>query len=148
MIKKIVSTIFKALYSIIILLNLQFALLVAVVGGILYFTGTLKSEGAKIIFAAVAATSVLYAVIATFAKLFGLNKKKEKKTAKTKENTEERRQPTQTDYSSERIIESAERPKYFRVEQNPNMVMAEYDDRYELFDVTDGTMKKIRTDYK
>ncbi len=37
---------------------------------------------------------------------------------------------------------------YFRVKQNPNYLMAEYTDRYELFVKTDGGLKKVRTDYK
>lgn len=37
---------------------------------------------------------------------------------------------------------------YFKVAQNPNYVMAEYVDRYELFLQTENGLKKIREDYK
>ena len=39
-------------------------------------------------------------------------------------------------------------PKYFRVKQNPNFVMAEYADRFELFKILDGQLVRIRIDYK
>jgi hypothetical protein len=39
-------------------------------------------------------------------------------------------------------------PQYFRVKQNPNYVMAEFPDRYELYRLSGGNMIKVRTDYK
>ena len=37
---------------------------------------------------------------------------------------------------------------YFKVKQNPNYLMAEYTDRYELFLKTENGLKKVRVDYK
>ena len=37
---------------------------------------------------------------------------------------------------------------YFKVKQNPNYLMAEYTDRYELFLKTETGLKKVRVDYK
>lgn len=39
-------------------------------------------------------------------------------------------------------------PKYYAVKQNRNYVMAEYEDRYELFVKCNGGLKRVRTDYK
>lgn len=39
-------------------------------------------------------------------------------------------------------------PKYYAVKQNRNYVMAEYEDRYELFVKYNGGLKRVRTDYK
>jgi len=41
-----------------------------------------------------------------------------------------------------------EKPVYYRVKQNPDYVMAEYSDRYELYKITGGGLTKIRTDFK
>ena len=41
-----------------------------------------------------------------------------------------------------------EKPKYFKVKQNPNYIMAEYMDRYELLVKTESGLKLVRTDYK
>ena len=40
------------------------------------------------------------------------------------------------------------KPLYYRVSQNPKYVMAEYNDRYELFYESENGLKYIRTDYK
>ena len=45
-------------------------------------------------------------------------------------------------------VQAVETPTYYRVKQNSEYVMAEYKDRYELYRIIDGQMKKIRTDYK
>ena len=39
-------------------------------------------------------------------------------------------------------------PKYYNVKQNKNYVMAEYEDRYELYLKTQSGLSKVRTDYK
>jgi hypothetical protein len=40
------------------------------------------------------------------------------------------------------------KPFYYRVSQNPQYIMAEYNDRYELFYEGKNGLKYIRTDYK
>ncbi len=148
-IKKIIKTIFRALYAVISLLNLQFTLFVAVVGLILYLTGVLTgNDVVKVCFIVLIAISLVYALVATLSKLFGLDKR-EKRVRREKVKEEEGEDyypssPTEREYSSE----GAEQPRYFRVKQNPNLIMAEYEDRYELYEVDGKNMKKIRTDYK
>lgn len=46
------------------------------------------------------------------------------------------------------IPSEQEKPKYYRVKQNPNYVMAEYSDKYELYKITNGKLTLIRTDFK
>lgn len=150
-IKKIISIFFKGIYTIISVLNLQFLLFVGVVGGILYLMGVVKeNQTVKILLIVFAGLAVIYAVVVTFMKLFGLNKPRKRRDNKPKRNKIEAEEDTESfsplEVKEEKVKEI--QPKYFRVKQNPNMVMAEYEDRYELFDVTDGDMKKIRTDYK
>lgn len=41
-----------------------------------------------------------------------------------------------------------EQPRYFRVKQNRELIMAEYSDRYELYKISGGTLVKLRTDFK
>ena len=41
-----------------------------------------------------------------------------------------------------------EKPTYYRVKQNPNYVMADYSNRYDLFKISNGKLIFIRTDYK
>ena len=43
---------------------------------------------------------------------------------------------------------SDEKPRYYKLKQNPDYVMAEYSDRYELFLITAKGLEKVRTDYK
>jgi predicted membrane protein len=162
-IKKIVSAFFKALYAIISILNLQFLLLVGALWLILYLTGATKDNlTVKIFLVVFAVLSVIYAVVITFIKLFGLNKKEKKRGAdivrpqsakpqeveNDKNQVEEDLPPPQPYQQESDIRKTEEQPKYFRVKQNSNMIMAEYSDRYELFDLSSGTMKKVRTDYK
>ena len=46
------------------------------------------------------------------------------------------------------IEKQIEKPKYYRVKQNPEYLMAEYADRYELYRITPNGLVKVRTDYK
>ncbi len=151
-IKKIIKIIFRALYAVISLLNLQFTLFVAVVGLLLYLTGVLTNDSAvKIIFIAVLVLSVIYAVSATFCKIFGIGKRGKKRKPRSVIVKDESVQPERVEnYQREMpvIIEKEEQPKYFKVKQNPNLIMAEYQDRYELYEIDGQNLKKIRTDYK
>ena len=53
-------------------------------------------------------------------------------------------QPIMPQY--ENVVE--EKPKFYRVAQNKNYLMAEYSNRVELFLITANGLQKIRTDYK
>ena len=152
--KKVLSSIFKALYTIIKVLNLQIFLLVAVVGGIVFLTGGFSgSEALKLVFYFLAGSSIVYALVVTFKNLFGLGKKKEKdkNTVEEVEPSEEENKPEQN--RQEDLFEGRQRiepsqPKYFRVKDRKDLIMAEYCDRVELYRLENGKMTKIRTDYK
>ncbi len=153
--KKVLSSIFKALYSIIKVLNLQIFLLIVIVGGIVFLTGGFSgSEALKWVFFLLAGLSIAYALIVTFRNLFGLGKKKEKDKnrveVKVEPSAEEKlpEQICQEDLFNGQQIIARSQPKYFRVKDSNDLVMAEYSDRVELYRLENGKMVKIRTDYK
>ncbi len=146
-IKKIISTVCKAFYAVISLLNLQLTLFVAVIGLLLYLTGVLTDDSiAKTVMIVLVALSVIYAIIATVYKIFGLGKKKTTRQKPEKVMVKAESQEQTRVEEPIKIVES--KPRYYKVKQNQDLIMAEYDDRYELFEVVNGRMKKIRTDYK
>lgn len=154
------KTIFSFLYKLLALLNLQPALFVALIGAVLYFTGVMNDYPVVLIlFQVLLVFSAIYAIVATIRKLLGLDKRVKKSKgmqivggAAESENKKEQAVNNQTlsgqtvASMQEVLVDNA--PRYFRVKQNPDYVMAEYADRYELFLITDGGLKKIRTDYK
>ena len=161
--KKFLVGIFKVVYEIIAFFNLQYALLVLLIGLILFFTGVFKnSVTALVIFLIIFGLSVLLAVQLSLGKIFKGSKKPKKQnsivdvslppenTAQKKE-TEEKKEG----FFSEKRFDTAyspyiaeEKPRYFRIKSNPKYVMAEFSDRYELYYEDNGQLKKIRTDYK
>ena len=111
------------------------------------------------------------AVIITVCKLFGLGKDKEDEKEKkkkdksvqivdedTQNSNDESVQVNQQEVNLEIVKKSNAQenvyspkqtyPKYYAVKQNKNYVMAEYQDRYELYLKTPNGLSKIRTDYK
>lgn len=154
MIKRIISTLFKAIYSVISIFNLQLALLVLVVGLVVYLTGAMNNPTVKLIFDGAFILSVVFAILLTIKKLLGIGKSPKKSKGVQVVNTEQtvqQVQPVQPVVATP-IIESQtvvpETPVYYRVKGNDNYVMAEYSDKYELFLITDGGLKKVRTDFK
>lgn len=170
---KFFKAIFKGIYWIINLLNLQVALLVVILGVIVYFLGLFENNAfMRLIFLIGIIFSIAYAVIATFCKVFGIDKKngrdKNKPVNKymVKDKNPNQQQPEQTqqvqetnDYQQtsyeqgvyqeqEANLLQQEKPRYFRVKQNPNYIMAEYSNRYELYLQTERGLQKVRTDYK
>lgn len=146
-IKKIISTVCKAFYAVISLLNLQLTLFIAVIGLLLYLTGVLTDDSmVKTVVIVLGVLSVIYAIIATVYKIFGLGKKKTTRQKPEKVMVKAESQEQTRVEEPIKIVES--KPRYYKVKQNQNLIMAEYDDRYELFEVVNGRMKKIRTDYK
>lgn len=154
--KDFFKTILTFVYNIFNVLNLVPALFISLVGLVLYVTGTFSTYPVvALIFQLLLIAAVIYAIIATGRKLLGLDKRvkkskgmqivSDKENAKDKDNEKfEKKEddlPTQTE-------QVAEKPKYFKLKQNPDYIMAEYQDRYELFLITDAGLKKIRTDYK
>ncbi len=150
-IKTIFSAVFGVLYKLIALLNLQLTLLLLLIGAVLYLTGVFEQGKTFLtLYQVLLVISAVYAVISTIKQLLGIEKKvKRSKGAQiidSQVQTEKLEQPIIAPTHTQ--IEPQQKPVYYRVKQNPEYVMAEYGDRYELFRVTDGQMKKIRTDYK
>lgn len=186
--KKIIKNVFSAIYKVLSVFNLQFALLVLIVGVILYFCGVFEGGGIPLlIFCMLFICSILAAVIITIKKIFTSGKEKNKgstlQIVKQPENQTAQipttqsfpqqqttdRQPayfydqwqtpanqTQQTYTQNQTFAPTpqpnttfiEQPRYFKVKQNPNYVMAEYSDRYELFLITPQGLKKVRVDQK
>lgn len=165
-IKKIIAGALKGVYKLLCVFNLQFALLVAVIGAILFLCGVFEGGGfALIVFVLVFICSIVLALVLTIRKILGLDKKKSTKSPVEILN-QAPSQPQVIQVVQQPVESSAvqydqqpaptnvyippieEKPKYFRVKQNPNYVMAEYSNRYELLQITSEGLKKIRTDYK
>ena len=150
-IKKIIVVIFTVIYKILALINLQLTLLIALLGLILLFTGVFENNSAiLIIYYVLLIISIVYAILATIKKLFGLDKKvKKSKGAQivNTDNTEEKTDNAQVTVEPT-VVSKVETPTYFRVKNQPDYIMAEYSNRYELFKKTENGLKKIRTDYK
>ncbi len=159
---KTVKVVFTVVYTILSFFSLQYTVLLGLVGVVLYFTGTLSaSRVVLIIYLLLLVFSVVYAIISSIRKLLGLDKKvKRSKGVQIVEKGEEQvgeqvdaeqtakvkaEKPVQVENFNQRVSNS---PKYFRVKQNPSLLMAEFDDRFELYRVEQGKLKKIRTDYK
>ncbi len=156
---KTVKVFFTVIYSILSFFNLHFTLLVGLVGVVLYFTGALESNRAvMVVFALVLALTVVYAIVSSIRRLLGLDKKvkRSKGVQIVPENSEEKtdakaQPPVQNEPTMQPVTVTpmqVETPKYYRAKQNPSFIIAEYSDRYELFKVENGEMKKVRTDYK
>ncbi len=148
LIKKIIVGIFKIIYKVLSFLNLQITLLVLLLGGLAFLTGNMeKGSTMMTVFTFALAISLALAVILTMRRLLGVGKKVTKKKGvqiveQPSEEKEQESSPVQT------VTPTPEKPKYFRVKQNHNYIMAEYPDRYELYKVSGGEMIKVRTDLK
>ena len=96
-IRKIISSVLKAVYKILSVFNLQFALLVMAVGVVLYFCGVFENGGFPLlIFCLSFMCSVLVAVFLTARKILGIAPKKEKKSHVQILNQPTTEQPVQT----------------------------------------------------
>jgi hypothetical protein len=120
------------------------------IGLVLYVTGTFEANPTFLtLYQVLLVISAVYAIITTIKRLLGVEKKV--KRSKGAQIVERQAQPQpQTQQEIVPVVQNQveQKPIYYRVKQNPEYVMAEYPDRYELFRITDGQMKKIRTDYK
>ncbi len=153
---------FQWIYNLLSYVYLQYAMLILCVGAILWLTGVFQTSPAvKTIFFVALGISIVLAVFFTIKKLFNLGKKEEKDVGDVSdvvkeefptEREAEKQEPFEPRYKEpiedieDRIIPVY--PKYYRVKQNNNYVMAEYADRYELFYDTGKGLMKVRTDYK
>lgn len=151
----IFKVIVSFIYKILDFFNLVPAFFVLLIGAVLYFTGTLSSNPTiTLIFQILIILSIVYAIIATVKKLLGIDNKKVKKS-KGMQIVSKQPQTQVDDALVERIatnrqeqIIKEEKPRYFKLKQNPDYIMAEYSDRYELLLITANGLKKVRTDYK
>ena len=162
----ILSTVFQTIYGVISFFHLQGTVIVALLWIILHFTGvTDKFAVVKLLLSLALILSVLYAVYAIIKSLLGLDYKRKKRRGaeviRSKETTFEDRQDkpqtvcdapyqfqTEEEQPQTQSVVSEDQPKYFRVRQNPSLIMAEYNDRYELYKITDKGLLKMRTDFK
>ncbi|MBQ9734745.1 MAG: hypothetical protein IJV95_02680 [Clostridia bacterium] len=149
-VRKIISMAFTVVYKILSVFNLQLTLLVLLIGAVLYLTGTLdKNPTVLLIFQVVLICSVVYAIISTVKRLLGISKKpKKSKGAQILDTDASIDQTKVQEQAVQTVAVEQDKPTYFRVKQNPELIMAEYHDRYELFRVTKEGLKRIRTDYK
>ena len=151
-IKNIIKTVFTVVLKIFQFLNLQFSLLIALIGCVLYITGTFdKNPVVLLVFQLMLIVSIIYAIVGTIKRVLGIDKKNKNSKGvqivkpEQKENTEseQKEQPIVA-----QTIEKEQKPMYFRVKNHPDYIMAEYLDRVELFKKTETGLRKIRTDYK
>ncbi|MBQ7235558.1 MAG: hypothetical protein IJX03_00175 [Clostridia bacterium] len=147
MIKALIKGVFKLIYKLISLFNLQFTLFVVLIGTLLYFTGTLSNnQTVLLVFQATLIISVVYAILTTIKKLLGIGKKVKK--SKGMQIVEPERKTKTEEEQTISVEQPIEKPRYYRVKQNPDYVMAEYSDKYELYRIGQNGLIKIRTDYK
>ena len=165
-IKKIIKAVFSFIYKILKFFNLQLALLVVLVGVILFFAGVFEGNVViEMVFYIILIASIFYGVVATVKKILFPNKKEENKRSKVEivKKDEEEKLPSENGepQQEETLVLSknnasvfqqaeivVEKPKYYKVKQNPNFIMAEFLDRFELYEKTSNGLKKVRTDYK
>lgn len=147
----VLKSIFKFIYKILSLFNLQLTLFISLIGVVLYFTGIWdKNPIVVLIFKIALIFSLIFALFQTIKGLLGLNKKIKKSKGVQIVDTDNSGEDDkkEEDIKTEPVTINAETPKYFRVKQNPNLVMAEFLDRYELYKIENGKLIRIRTDYK
>ena len=148
-VRKIIKVFFTVIYKIFAFFNLQFTLLLALMGLVLYLTGIFNSNQAVlIVFYLLLVLSIIYAIVGTVKKLLGIQPRvKKSKGAQIINEQIETAEPKQAENTNTEQVKK-ESPTYFTVKQNNNFIMAEYSDRYELFRKTEDGLKKVRTDYK
>ncbi len=158
--RKIIVTAFKAAYAIISFLYLQYALLVLLVGLILLITGVFsENQSIYVIFWVVLGLSVVLCVYLNLKRLAPQDKPKKRREVIYQLQAPQSLPNGEVDISFQQpVVQNAyvpvpepiqEKPlRYFRVKQNPNYIVGEFSDRFEVYLVTQGGLKKIRADYK
>lgn len=167
LIKKIIVSIFKAVYAILSIFNLHLTLFIGLIGLVLFLTGVFDEyPSVKTGFDIAIIVSIIIAIVVTVRKLLGLSDKKRKKngveimpadeadaSAVERDKNEDvvikdERSPRREQFATEDSEKPAQYPVYYEVKQNRNYVMAEYADRYELYFRDRNGLIKIRTDMK
>jgi len=157
-IKKLITTVLKFIYKIISVFNLQAVLLVLLVGVVFYFTGAFEENPTVLVLFIVVLVAVfLLSISFGLKKLFRIGKKVKRNKgvdvvdpvpANGNGGTKTETANTQTASNVVGVANATTYPKYFTVKQNPKYVMAEYEDRYELFYRDSDGFKRRRVDYK
>ena len=159
--KNFFKIIANLLYYIISFLHLTPLILLAVFGLLIELSSSAISNNTIFagIFKLLFALSIVYAVLRTASAIFGIgNQKRHKKSTaeiikpkKREKKVEEEVElvsSQQTQEVKQQETVKSVYPKYYRAKQNSNYVFTEYEDRYELFKLTDGKYVYVRTDYK
>ncbi len=141
LISKIIKTVLNAVYKVLSLFNLQLPLFILVLGTILFFTGAMENQVLFDVFKISFAVSLVLSIIVTIRKIFGLDKKKNRR--KSNANVQVTPQPDPVITAQQPVY-----PKYYAVKQNSDYVMGEFEDRYELYKKTPEGLVLVRTDYK
>lgn len=147
--KKVIKAIFRAIYAVINVLGLQALLFTLLVGMVLYVSDVIPENKTVLIILAVAIVlSIVFAVWLTIHRI-SKTVKKDKTPVKIITPVDFNSEPEINKIEEgENVALTVEKPRYFKVKENPNYVMAEYSDRYELFLITKDGLKKVRVDYK
>ncbi len=155
---KVLKWIIKFLYKILKFFNLHVTLLIILVGIILFFAGVFEGNPVmETVFYVVLVASIFLGVIAAIERILFPKKKDDKKKRNKVDivkNTDQAGAPgvaqnTATSGAPTQMgNEVAEKPRYYKVKQNNDYIMAEYSDRYELFIKTPSGLRKVRTDLK
>ncbi|HCH74719.1 MAG TPA: hypothetical protein DEV87_06025 [Clostridiales bacterium] len=152
-VKGAVKGVLKAIYKVLSVFNLHFTLFLAVLGLILYLTGTFEKGGALLIcYVLLLILSVIFALFSTIKKVFKIGKKKGGGVTIVNTDSETENENVGVPHEEKKTYSGESReecePRYYRVKQDPRCIMAEYPDRYVLYRKTENGLKRIRTDYK
>lgn len=147
--KTILKFIAETIFKLISLLNLHYTFLVGLVGLVLYVVGVLPANATiSLIFKICLVVSVAYAIIATVWKMIRPKTPRIEKSKEVEQMERESGVQKKAEKSASVLAPQTEKPTYYRVTQNPNYIMAEFSDRYELYYEYRSKLKHYRTDYK
>lgn len=149
------KTVSKWIFDFLTFLNLHVILFVVVVGILLYLLGVFNTvPELVIVYPIVLVLSIIFAISSTINKIINPKSKNKKK----KKNTQDKDEPkvdvkvsNDVNYNEPKVDEPLDTTKvirYFKTAKNPNVVVVEYIDRYDLYYKSNTGFKFIRTDYK
>ncbi len=155
--------ILRPVFRVLKVFHLRPAVVIFLVGLILYFAGVFEENPAvKIVFYITFSASILYALIATVNKIFKPTKKKKKRTNGNVQILDTDLSEPDDDFAEENKAEEENvlkkekpqelppqkiYPKYYAVKGKPGYYFAEYPDKTVLYKRTEKGFVYIRTDY-
>jgi hypothetical protein len=110
------------------------------VGLVMFLTGVFEDRIWLIVFYFAVILSIVFSIFGTIKRLLGIGKKVDRKKGVQIVGT--------TAQEQESVTEEQTYPKYYKVRSNQNQLMAEFSDRYELYEKINGAWVQIRTDKK